>query len=118
MPIRGGSHDSRRWRPAAGHRGWRARRAACGTDIGCFPHAAGSLAELGAMVDLGMSAERALFAATGAAAELLRMPERGRIAAGAIADLAVFDLPEGAELAAAWKRRPALVIQAGRVVRG
>jgi imidazolonepropionase-like amidohydrolase len=93
-------------------------RIACGTDIGCFPHAAGSLGELGAMVDLGMSAERALLAATGAAAELLQMPARGRIEPGAIADLAVFDLAEGGELAAAWKARPTLVIQAGRVVRG
>jgi imidazolonepropionase-like amidohydrolase len=92
-------------------------RIACGTDIGCFPHASGSLGELGAMVDLGMSAERALFAATGAGAALLQMPERGRLAPGAIADLAVFELAEGEDLAAAWRARPALVIQAGRVVR-
>lgn len=93
-------------------------RIACGTDIGCFPHAAGSLGELTAMVEMGMRAEQALRAATGAAAELLQMPERGRITPGAVADLAVFDLPAGGELAAAWKARPALVIQAGRVVRG
>lgn len=93
-------------------------RVACGTDIGCFPHAQGSLGELALMMDLGMRPLDALRAATGDAAALLGLPWLGRLAAGAAADLAVFALPEGEpDLRAALAAPPLLVIQAGRVVR-
>jgi imidazolonepropionase-like amidohydrolase len=77
---------------------------ACGTDIGCFPHANGPLA--------------ALRAATVDAAALLGLPSLGQLAAFAIADLAVFELPEDEQdLREALARPPVLVIQGGRVVR-
>jgi imidazolonepropionase-like amidohydrolase len=66
-------------------------RIACGTDIGCYPHARGSLSELRLMMELGMAPLVALRAATGEAADLLDLPERGRIAPGAAADLCAFD---------------------------
>jgi imidazolonepropionase-like amidohydrolase len=91
-------------------------RIACGTDIGCYPHARGSLSELRLMVEMGMSPLAALCAATREAADLLDLPDRGRIAAGAAADLCAF---AGDDLGAALTGgRPAIVIQAGKIVRG
>jgi len=93
-------------------------RIACGTDIGCFPHEQGSRGELRWMMDFGMQPLAALRAATGDAAALLGLPSLGRLAPGAIADLAVFALPEGApDLRAALDAPPVLVLQGGRVVR-
>ncbi|HWL89322.1 MAG TPA: amidohydrolase family protein, partial [Polyangiaceae bacterium] len=94
-------------------------RIACGTDIGCYPHAQGSLSELRLMMDLGMSPLNALRAATSEAATLLDLPNRGRIAPGTVADLCAFTLsPDGDLRATLTRERPKIVIQAGRIIRG
>ncbi len=94
-------------------------RIACGTDIGCFPHEQGSLGELGRMMDLGMRPLAALRAATSEAAALLGLPSIGTLSPGATADLAVFAMPEGSDdLREAFGKRPVMVVQGGRVVRG
>jgi imidazolonepropionase-like amidohydrolase len=94
-------------------------RIACGTDIGCFPHARGSLGELGLMMALGMRPLAALRAATSDAAALLGLPSIGRLSPGATADLAIFAMAEGSDdLGEALEKKPVMVIQAGRVVRG
>lgn len=59
---------------------------AMGTDSGVFRHGS-SHRELELLVQAGLTAGEALAAATSGAAELLRLPEVGRIAAGARADL-------------------------------
>lgn len=59
---------------------------AFGTDAGMFPHSE-NWRELPTMVKHGMSPSRALRAATSTAAEMLGLPDLGRIAPGAVADL-------------------------------
>jgi imidazolonepropionase-like amidohydrolase len=91
---------------------------ACGTDIGCFPHAHGSLGEIGRMIAMGMGSLAALRAATGAAAGLLGLPALGKIAVGATADLAVFGAPvAGAYLGTGFAEKRVLVVPGGGVVR-
>ena len=66
-------------------------RIAMGTDSGVGPHGF-NLDELGLMVGCGMSAEQAFAASTRTAAELLGLHESiGRLAAGYVADLVLFD---------------------------
>lgn len=89
-------------------------RIACGTDLGCFPHALGSLQELQHLIAHGMTAERALAAATSEAAALLGMPELGRIGEGAAADLVVFQATAPFDLGATLRSRPVRVVRAGR----
>lgn len=88
---------------------------ALGTDIGAYPHARGSRIELGHLMDYGMSDQQALRAATRAAADLLRIPQIGRIAVGTVADLCAF--AGDAVGAALTGARPALVVQGGAVLR-
>ncbi len=95
---------------------------ALGTDIGAYPHAKGSRIEIGYLVDYGMGELAALRAATGSAADLLRLPDVGRIAKGAVADLCAFAArasgASGTSVASALTAAPpTLVVQAGRVVR-
>jgi imidazolonepropionase-like amidohydrolase len=61
-------------------------RVAFGTDAGMFRYE-DNWREFVAMVDMGFSPARALAAATGVAADLLALPDRGRIRPGARADL-------------------------------
>jgi imidazolonepropionase-like amidohydrolase len=89
-------------------------RIAAGTDIGCYPHALGSLLELGAYLALGVPPLEVLRAATQAPADLLGV-DGGRVRAGAPADLCVWP---AADIAAALAARPLRVIARGRLVRG
>jgi imidazolonepropionase-like amidohydrolase len=68
-------------------------------------------------MDLGMSPERALRAATSDAAELLELPALGLLAPGAIADVCAFRAGEDPVRSALGAGPPDLVIQAGRIVR-
>jgi imidazolonepropionase-like amidohydrolase len=109
---------ARRWRRAA-ETFVQARaagaRIVAGSDIGAYPHADGSLSELGLYMELGMSPMEALRTATSAAATLLGVPDAGTIAPGMAADLCAFAY--AGDAAAALVRRPKLVVQAGRIVR-
>ncbi len=76
-----------------------------------------NLVELGYMVDyLGMTEMQAIVAATSTAAEFLGYPDLGRLEAGALADVVVFD---GDPLADIWSlaeaERMRLVAKAGRI---
>jgi imidazolonepropionase-like amidohydrolase len=64
---------------------------ACGTDAGTpfNPHGSGPL-EIVRMVEWGMTPLKAMRAAPSAAADLLRLEDRGRIAEGAVADLVLY----------------------------
>jgi imidazolonepropionase-like amidohydrolase len=59
---------------------------ACGTDAPAIPHG-DNAKELWAMVDRGMTPMQALRAATVMAAELISVEDRGRLAAGLLADI-------------------------------
>jgi len=110
---------SRRWeRSAAVFAEARAAgaRVVAGSDIGSYPHAEGSLSEIGIYMELGMSPAEAVRAATSEGAALLGTDDAGRIAAGMAADLCAF--AGAGDPRAALARRPVLVIQAGKVVRG
>lgn len=61
---------------------------AMGTDSGVFAHGR-NIEELVLMREVGMSAAQVLVAATSTAARLLRLPDRGTVAAGRRADLVV-----------------------------
>jgi imidazolonepropionase-like amidohydrolase len=65
-------------------------RIAMGTDAGVGPHGE-NLEELELLVGVGLSTRDALRAGTSVAAELLRMPDVGRVAEGLPADLVLFD---------------------------
>lgn len=89
-------------------------RIAMGTDAGVFEHGLNA-EELSLMVDAGMTPAQALAAATSSAAELLELPDRGRIAVGLRADLVVVDGDPFA--VATHAERVRMVLQQGRVVR-
>lgn len=93
-------------------------RVALGTDAGISPHGS-NLAELGWLVELGMSPERAIVAGTKDAAVLLGVADRlGTVEAGKLADLVVCDgdpLRDVGVLADPANVR--LVVQAGRTVK-
>ena len=73
---------------AAAHRA--GVRIAMGTDSGVFAHGS-SWQELEWLVRAGLSPQQALHAATGSAADLLQLPDVGRVEAGGVADLVVLD---------------------------
>jgi imidazolonepropionase-like amidohydrolase len=61
-------------------------KVAFGTDAGTFPHGENAR-EFGVLVDQGLSPAEALRAATINAADLLRIPDRGELAVGRLADI-------------------------------
>ncbi|RZA13586.1 MAG: amidohydrolase family protein, partial [Lysobacteraceae bacterium] len=95
-------------------------RIAMGADTGtlCNPHG-NNAQELRYMVDCGMSPTAALIGATSNAADLLRLPDRGAIKAGHVADLLIV---KGDPLVnieqVADRRNHRLVIKDGRAVAG
>jgi len=88
---------------------------AMGTDAGTpfNPHGNGPL-EIVRMVEWGLTPLRALQAATASAADLLRMSGVGRVEAGRIADLVLYDADPLDAIEAVLK--PALVVKAGEPV--
>jgi imidazolonepropionase-like amidohydrolase len=92
-------------------------RIACGTDAGTpfNPHG-NTPHEIVRMVEWGLTPLRAMRAATSEAAALLRLPEVGRVAEGAAADLVLYDANPLEEIEAVLK--PALVLRAGEAVAG
>jgi imidazolonepropionase-like amidohydrolase len=85
---------------------------ACGTDAGTpfNPHGNTTL-EIVRMVEWGLTPLRALRAATSDAATLLRLPDVGRVAEGAVADLVLFDANPIEEIETV--RKPSLVMKGG-----
>ncbi|GAB3923075.1 hydrolase [Microlunatus endophyticus] len=66
-------------------------KVALGTDSGVCPHGR-NLAELGHLVELGLSPMQAIVAGTSSAAELLRLDDHlGTVTAGKLADLVIID---------------------------
>ncbi|HEX9774385.1 MAG TPA: amidohydrolase family protein [Actinomycetota bacterium] len=86
-----------------------------GTDMGNEPIPPGfDVEEATLMLDAGMSTADVLRAATSAAADLLGLPDAGRIRAGARADVALFNGDASADLRALG--RPIVVLRAGAMV--
>jgi imidazolonepropionase-like amidohydrolase len=87
---------------------------ACGTDAGTpfNPHG-NATHEIVRMVEWGLTPLRALRAATSDAATLLRLPEIGRVAEGAAADLVLYDANPLEHIEAILK--PAMVLRAGEL---
>jgi imidazolonepropionase-like amidohydrolase len=92
-------------------------RVACGTDAGTpfNPHGSAPL-EIVRMVEWGMTPLQAMRAATSSAADLLRLPDAGRVAPGARADLVLYDADPLEEIDAV--RKPAAVWKGGALVTG
>lgn len=90
---------------------------ACGTDAGTpfNPHG-NTTVEIVRMVGWGLTPLRAMRAATSAAADLLRLPDRGRIVEGAAADLVVYGEDPVERIDALLT--PRTVLRAGEVVAG
>jgi imidazolonepropionase-like amidohydrolase len=88
---------------------------ACGTDAPAIPHG-DNAKELWAMVDRGMTPMQALQAATIAAAELIDVDDRGRIAPGLLADLVAVPGDPSADITVTQDVR--FVMKGGRVYKG
>ena len=108
MAVRVAAHE--RALPAARAAG---TRIVMGTDAVTGPIDL-AVEELVALTELGLSPAEALRAATVAGAELLGLTDRGRVAAGARADLLVVPGRPDADVTAL--RRPTLVLRSGTVV--
>jgi imidazolonepropionase-like amidohydrolase len=68
------------------------------------------------MVEWGLTPLRAMRAATSSAAALLRLPDLGRVAEGAAADLVLYDEDPLEQIETVLK--PAVVMKAGELVAG
>ncbi len=85
-----------------------------GSDIGVFPHGEGAR-ELELLVEYGMKPAEALRSATSVAAKALRLPDRGVIKAGLLADLVAVEGDPSRDVRSLRKVR--LVLKGGMVVR-
>ncbi|WP_433260279.1 amidohydrolase family protein [Actinosynnema sp. CS-041913] len=102
-------------RTSAGHLADSAVTLVFGTDASMVPHRE-TWREFTAMTRVGISPERALTAATGAAADLLRLPDLGRVRPGAVADLVAVPGDPSSDIAVMGEVD--FVMQAGVVRRG
>ena len=85
-----------------------------GTDAGVIPHGSNAI-EFAQLVELGMTPLDAIRAGTNRAAEALRLPDRGSIAEGLLADLVAVEGDPLRDIGA--MQRVVLVVQDGVVVR-
>jgi len=92
-------------------------RIACGTDAGTpfNPHG-NTTHEIVRMVEWGLTPLKAMRAATTSAAELLRLPDAGRVGEGAFADLVLYREDPLEQIEAVLE--PLLVMRGGDVVAG
>jgi imidazolonepropionase-like amidohydrolase len=86
-----------------------------GGDVGVYPHG-DNVRELELMVDYGMSHAQALRAATAGNADMFDLDDRGRVAAGLLADLVAVQGDPTQDVSAL--RAVVLVMKGGEVVRG
>jgi imidazolonepropionase-like amidohydrolase len=86
----------------------------CGSDAGVFAHGT-QARELELMVEYGMKPADALRSATATAAKVLKLPDRGKIQAGLLADLIAVEGDPTQDIAAL--RKVQLVIKGGKVYR-
>ena len=87
---------------------------ALGSDAGPFPHA-DNWREFEALVAAGASTLQALRAGTSVAAELLELPDRGRLRVGGVADIVALDGDPLLDISAVG--RVEFVMQAGTIIR-
>jgi imidazolonepropionase-like amidohydrolase len=87
---------------------------AYGTDSGVFPHKENNK-DFALMVGLGMRPVDVLRSATSTAAELIGTPDRGTLAAGKLADVAVFAGDPSRDIAL-MERAPALIMMGGKKI--
>ncbi len=86
-----------------------------GGDVGVYPHGE-NVRELELMVEYGMATASALVTATSGNADILELPDRGRVRPGLLADLVAVRGDPTVDISALWD--VVLVMKGGDVVRG